>query len=241
MAPVTTRALVLKAFPYGESSRILRLLTPDYGMRSAIAKGATGPRSRFGAALEPFTEGEAVLHLREGRDLHTLSSFEVLRSRQALGRDLTAFAGASLLAELLLISATEELDPDLFDAISRHLDRLASAPPESVEGEVFAAVWWLVTSIGLRPQTAACVGCGRALSPDESCRMDVEGGGAACIDCRPRGRPVPPAARAELAEYCDGLAAATQHIGLHRALLRAYLRPHFEQERPLRSLALLPA
>jgi DNA repair protein RecO (recombination protein O) len=239
--PVTTRALVLKAFRYGESSRILRLLTPAYGVRSAIAKGAAGPRSRFGAALEPFTEGEAVLYLKEGRDLHTLTSFEAVRSRQALGRDLTAFAGASLLSELLLISATEETDPALFDAISEHLDRLAAASPDEVEGEMFAAVWSLVASIGLRPQTGTCVSCGRLLAPDESCRMDVESGGAACLECRPRGRLVPSEAREELAAYCDGRVPPSRHLKLQRALLRAYLEAHFGQERPLRSLALLPS
>lgn len=241
MPPITTRALVLKAFPYGESSRILRLLTPEHGVRSAIAKGAAGPRSRFGAALEPFTEGEAILYLREGRDLHTLSSFEVLRSRQALGRDLHAFAGASLLAELILLSATEEANPDLFAAISSHFDRLAVATAETVEAEVFAAVWSLVTALGLRPETTACVSCGRRLAADETCRFDLEGGGTACLECRPRGRPVDPVARAELAGFCEGRAAAVRHPPLHRALMRAYLEVHLGHDHPLRSLALLPS
>jgi DNA repair protein RecO (recombination protein O) len=241
MAPVTTRALVLKAFPYGESSRILRLLTPEHGVRSAIAKGASGPRSRFGAALEPFTEGEAILHLREGRDLHTLSSFEVLRSRQALGRDLHAFAGASLVAEIVLISATEEANPQIFEAIGEHLDRLAASPPDGVEPAVFSAVWSLLAALGLKPETALCVTCGRRLAPDESCRFDLEGGGTACMECRPRGRPVAPAARRELVEFCAGRAPATVHLPLHRALMRAYLQSHLGHEHPLRSLALLPA
>jgi DNA repair protein RecO (recombination protein O) len=241
MAPTTTRALVLKAFPYGESSRILRLLTPDHGVRSAIAKGAAGPRSRFGAALEPFTEAEAILYLREGRDLHTLSSFEVLRSRQALGRDLHAFAGASLLAEIILVSATEQADAGFFDGISEHLDRLGAAAGEQVEAEVFAAIWSLMAALGLRPETAACVTCGRRLEEEESCRFDLEGGGTACMECRPRGRPVPPGARRELVAFCEGRAPFVAHLPLQRALMRAYLEAHLGNEHPLRSLALLPA
>ena len=40
MAPYTTEAVVLHAFDYLESSRIVKLLTRDLGLRSALARGA---------------------------------------------------------------------------------------------------------------------------------------------------------------------------------------------------------
>ncbi len=40
MAVVSTPAIVLHAFRYGESSKIVRLVTPGHGVLSAIAKGA---------------------------------------------------------------------------------------------------------------------------------------------------------------------------------------------------------
>ena len=40
MSVTATDAIVLQCFPYGDTSRIVRLLTRDAGVHSAIAKGA---------------------------------------------------------------------------------------------------------------------------------------------------------------------------------------------------------
>ena len=108
MALVSTDAIILQAYAYGDTSRILRLLTRAHGLQSVIAKGAKGPRSRFGGVLEPFVEGIATFQLRDGRDLHTLSGFELLRARQALGGELLRIGGASLIALALLFERRRE-------------------------------------------------------------------------------------------------------------------------------------
>lgn len=238
MPLVRTRALILQAFPYGDTSKILRLYTLEHGLRSVIAKGAQRPKSRYGGLLEPFTEGEAMFYIREGRDLHTLSGFDLLRSRQSLGRDLAAFAGASLLSELALRFGTEDPHPDLYIAITRSLDRTAAASPERMAGSVLSGVWEAIALLGYRPELAACVVCGRALSESEAVRFDVQAGGTACTGCRPAGRAVDPTTRAEVNRMVDGLdgEAPPTDPGLHRALLRVFLSTHLAAEQPLRSL-----
>ena len=47
-------ALVLRRFPYGESSLLVHLLTPGHGRISAIAKGAYRPSSGFWGVLDLF-------------------------------------------------------------------------------------------------------------------------------------------------------------------------------------------
>ena len=240
MPLVTARALVLQSFPYSETSKILRLYTLEHGLHSVIAKGAQRPKSRFGGGLEPFGEGMAFFYLKSGRDLHTLSGWDLLRSRQGLGRDLTRFAGASLLAELVLRFATEEPHPELFEALARALDALLAAPDEEKERTVLTAAWQIVSLLGFAPQTEMCVGCGRPLEPEEPSRFDVEGGGAACRECRRTGRMVPAESRGELREMLEGHppGVVLSDAGLHRALLKAYLGAQLSQERPLRSLEL---
>ncbi len=241
MTLVRTQAVILQTFPYGETSRILRLLSPELGLRSVIARGAQRPRSRFGGVLEPFTEGEAHFHLREGRDLHTLSGFDLIRSRQSLGRNLTSFAAASLLAELVIRSGTEEPQEELFAVFLDGLERLAGVPATAASGEALATVWELVSHLGYLPELGACVGCGRALDPQESSRFDVDAGGAACMQCRPTGRVVDAATREELRSMCAGepAPAAVGDPALHRALLRVFVATHLAHGAPLRSLPLL--
>lgn len=240
MALVGFRALVLQTFPYGDTSRILRIYSPTHGLRSVIAKGAQRPKSRFGGVLEPFTEGDAQVYLKEGRDLHTLGGFDLVRSRQALGRDLTAFAGASLIAELVLRSGTEEPQPELFGAVVETLDRIAAAGAREGGDAVLSGVWAIVALLGFRPELEGCVHCAREFAAAEPARFDIEAGGAACLGCRPTGRIVEAGVRDELARMTSGRAASIdpERRSVHRALLRAFLSAHLAHERPLRSLDL---
>src|SRR4029079_19738037 len=64
MSLLVTDAIVLHAFDYLESSRIIRLLTRDAGVQSALARGARKSRGRYGTALARFAEGSAEVHVR---------------------------------------------------------------------------------------------------------------------------------------------------------------------------------
>ena len=64
MAPVATPAIILATLRYGETSKIVRLATRDLGVQSAIAKGASRPKSKFGAALQAHHAGTAPVLLQ---------------------------------------------------------------------------------------------------------------------------------------------------------------------------------
>jgi DNA repair protein RecO (recombination protein O) len=237
------RAVVLQSFAYSESSRIVRLITPDVGLASAIARGARRPRSRFSGVLEPFTEGDAHLLWKEGRDLQTLSEWELVRSRQQLGRSLVAFAGASLLAELVLRFGSTEPSAALFERLCTSLNAVAAEAerPEAVSPLVIGAAWLLVGLLGFAPQTEECVCCARALAADEPARFDAPAGGAVCVGCRPAGRILPPDARRTLGRLVGGVEHALgpdQELTIHLLLLQTFLQGQLGSERPLRSLDL---
>ena len=82
MSLVSTPAIVLRTYPYSETSKIVRLATRDYGVQSAIAKGVRRPRSPFGAALETLSEGVAQLYHKETRELQILAAFDVTELRR---------------------------------------------------------------------------------------------------------------------------------------------------------------
>src|SRR5439155_13920384 len=102
MAHVVTDAIVLHAFDYLESSRILKLVTREAGVRSVLARGARRSKKRFGAALDLYAQGTAELETKTGRDLDTLNAFDISRARPQLATQLSRFTGASMIAELTL-------------------------------------------------------------------------------------------------------------------------------------------
>src|SRR5471032_433426 len=127
MALLATDAIVLHAFDYLESSRIYRLVTRDGGVRSALAKGARRSSLKFGSAVDLFAQGNAQLYAKPGRDLDTMSAFDVVRARPMLAEDMGRFAGASAIAELTIRFGRDAPDGRLFDTVATALDALAVA------------------------------------------------------------------------------------------------------------------
>ncbi|HEX6630771.1 MAG TPA: DNA repair protein RecO, partial [Gemmatimonadaceae bacterium] len=148
---VETDAVVLHVQDYLESSRIVRLATHESGVISALARGARRPRSRFGPALDLFTGGVAQLAMRPGRDLQTLTGFDALRARHALGGHLARFTAASALAELALRFVGEVPNGGAFDALVAALDAVGGAAPDAVAEAALAGAWHLVAELGFAP------------------------------------------------------------------------------------------
>jgi DNA repair protein RecO (recombination protein O) len=243
MPLISTEAIVLQSYPYSETSKILRLLTHDFGVRSVIARGALRPRSQYGGVLEPFSIGTATIYLKEGRDLHTLSGFDLSRTGQALGRDLVRFGIASLVAELVLRTGSEEGDQALYDQVFGALGRIETASPEILEGVGLAEVWALIGRLGYAPIVDYCLGCERELEESEASTFDYPAGGTRCSACARAGggsgRELPPAAREALAQFVRGRAVHLDRTGAHWALLARFLAYHLSDGGTIRSVHFL--
>ena len=241
MPLVTAEATVLQAFPYSETSKILRLLTADHGVQSVIAKGARRAKSRFGGVLEPFTDGTATFYLKPNRDLHTLREFELNRPRQGLGRDLVRFGGASLLAEIVLRTSSEQEAPELFHRVRAALTDLESAPEAQVEARALAHAWGLIATLGFAPALHRCVHCAGPL-PDGDLFFDYGAGGLLCGTCgggAGGGRVMPERARTDLQALMLGDAVELDRTAAHWQLLARFLAYHLVDPGALRSLDFL--
>src|ERR1043166_1391545 len=183
MATQTTEAVVLHSFDYLESSRIIRLLTREVGLRSVLARGAKRSAKRFGAAVDLFVQGPAELEIKPGRDLDTLSSFDVVRTRAALGLDLARFSGAAALSELILRFAQDDTDPDLFDITTDALDRIAAGEGPLARDAAIAGVWRILAALGFEPSLDQCAECQRDVGDEETVLFNHASGGVICVNC----------------------------------------------------------
>src|SRR5262245_27991678 len=122
-----TQALVLRVSDFGESDRIVTLLTEQHGKVSALARGAKSSRRRFGAALGLFGCGEAVL--RERRDLWLLEELSSHHGFVRLGQELGRFGHASYACELCLHLCPQNApEPRIYRLLLGLLDELDRLP-----------------------------------------------------------------------------------------------------------------
>ena len=246
MPQVVSDAIVLHGFDYLESSRIVRLVTREAGMRSAIAKGARKSRRRFGSGLDLFAQGTANLHTKPGRELDLLTSFEDVRTRESLGSDLERFAGAEVIAEITLQLGRDGADAALFDAISTALDTLAASPGDRAREATLGGAWRIVSSLGFSPSVMECAECGTPFGETESALFTHSSGGALCKRCAhlsPGGRKLPASARHAIGgwmlERRTDLTDADARA--HQRLLREFLAYHIHDGRQLRAFDLWEA
>lgn len=246
MPLVTTRAVVLQTYRYSDTSKILRLMTREHGPRSTIAKGALRPKSRFGGVLEPFAEGMATLYVKENRDLHTLSGFELIRERQGLGTDLRRFAGASVLAELVLRLSPEHRDLRLYATLVEGLDSVLAAPEGDVTATGLRWIWEMVRVLGFAPDLGRCLECGRAIGGDEEARFDFPAGGLRCTSCPAAGRRLSVGELRVLRALVEGEpgrdvaeGGGERLPGRQPSLLVDFIRYHMAEGTRLRSLPFL--
>jgi DNA repair protein RecO (recombination protein O) len=245
MSLVHTPAVVLQAFRYSETSKVVRLATRELGVHSAIAKGALRPRSRFGAGLELLSEGVAQLYYREQRELHTLAAFDVIDLRRALAADLSRFAGANAQVELMLRMAPAAPLPPAYDALVTALDGLVAAGPGDVDAVAVGGLWRLLAALGFGPALETCVKGGEPVAANGApVAFSVADGGVLCARCAPA--RTAGVTRLGAADFQALLAMAESgrtlpaldalHAAAHRRLVARFVRYHLGDKRPLNAL-----
>jgi len=244
MPLLVSEAIVLHTFDYLESSRIVRLVTRDGGMRSAIAKGARKSRRRFGSGLDLFAQGSATLHTKPGRDLDTLSAFEDARNRSDLAADMERFIGAETIADITLRFGRDGADAELFDAVADSLDALLGASDDDAREATLAGAWHVIAALGFGPAMETCAECGRAIADDVPATFTHSAGGVLCPRCASLtagGRALPATARRAIASWLAGGRARLEsppERRAHQRLLREFLSHHLHDSRPLRAFDL---
>jgi DNA repair protein RecO (recombination protein O) len=145
---------------YGESDRVVTLLSRERGKLVAFARAARASRRRFGGGLEPVTRVSAELAERGGGDaMARLESVSVERAFHRVRGDLARIGCAAYAAELAReLTRDHEPHPALFDLLVAYLGRLDAAPARPLELRVFEL--GSLEAAGFQPRLDGCARCG---------------------------------------------------------------------------------
>lgn len=181
MPHAAVNALVLAAAPLNEQDKLVTLLTEEQGLLRAVAPGAAKMKNRFGALLEPFTDGEFHYYWREDRELVTLNKGEIRRSFFPV-----VSAAGNIFYFYFLGEATLRLmQPGHRDTrVYRLLLAVLAAREQGLAMDWLLLYYlaWLLRGEGVLFNTRRCSGCGARPLERAWLRRDFRG--LLCPACR---------------------------------------------------------
>ncbi|MDD3801995.1 MAG: DNA repair protein RecO [Desulfuromonas sp.] len=176
-----SEALVLRTTDYGESDRVVQLLTAVNGLCSGFAPGARNSRRRFGPALQPLSHVRIYWQRSRPGHLRQLKQADLLVSPRRLLPRLQAWALGVYGCELVLnLFAEEDPQPALFELMLAYGDALADGTPLAEARLLFELR--LLALAGLLPHLGHCAQCG-TLAGGPQRVFDSRRGGALCLAC----------------------------------------------------------
>lgn len=122
-----TKAIVLRRTNFGESDRILNLLTPE-GKINLIARGVRKEKSRLAGGIELFSVADVVIH--QGRaELGILTGARMLHFYGRILTDLPRLEFASLCLKQFSRAADQVDNPEHFSLLQQILTGLDAGLP----------------------------------------------------------------------------------------------------------------
>lgn len=172
------QGIILRTQDYGETHKIVTLLTKETGKIGAIARGAKKPKSRMAAITQPFVYGEFLI--QRGSNLATIQQGEIINSFRPIREDIVKTAYAAYIAELTdkLIDSKLQ-DPFVFPQFLQTISWIS----EGKDAEVLSIIYELkmFKKAGIAPVLDRCVRC---KSEEGPFYFSINEGGLLCGQCR---------------------------------------------------------
>ncbi|WP_099158537.1 DNA repair protein RecO [Virgibacillus ndiopensis] len=169
--------LIIKTQDYGETHKLVTILSKKIGKFTAIAKGAKKPKSRMAAVTQPFIHGEFLVYVNSG--LSTIQQGDMVNSFRTIREDIIKTAYAAYLVELtdkLLDSKVAE--PYLYEQLYQTLTWIAEN--ENSDIPVMMYELKLFVKGGFAPIVDRCVNCG---NKESLFLFSIVEGGLLCKRC----------------------------------------------------------
>ncbi|MGI9012773.1 MAG: DNA repair protein RecO [Phycisphaerales bacterium] len=237
MPSVSDEAICLRHWDFSETSQTVSLFTRELGMMRGLAKGARRERGNFSGGIDLLTRGNVALIIKPGRDLVTITEWNLIEAHWSLRQHLAPHRAALFMADLAQRMVHDhDPHPDLYDALAMSLAAMHN--PEDVFTRLLPFLWALLTETGYQPQVNTLADtAGHAIAPDvETLAFDPRAGGVV----EDTGQPGRWRVRRETVALLQQIAAGKCDAGQHdlaiseRAarLLCAYIREILGMEPP---------
>lgn len=169
--------IVVSETNYSESSKILNVLTKEYGRLGMISKGCRNMKSSLRGVSRKLIYGTFHIYYKEN-GLSTLISVDIKNSFPKTMMNLSAISYASYILELIDQVAKQTEEEDLFSLLTSSLEKIE----EGLDPLVITNIVELksLAHLGVMPNIESCTICG---SQKEIVTLSSDMGGYICSEC----------------------------------------------------------
>jgi len=178
---VRTEGIITKEVKYGDTSRIVTIITKDFGKISAIANNVRTGKARLLSGLSLFVYSEIVLYEGKGKNgLFRINEINVIEPFKNIRESIDKMAYASYFAEVTNKTVAEN-SPDN-ELLRLLLNTLYVLNTDGADFELLKTVFEIKTAqiCGYAPSFFPCGKCG---SDDNIIYLDPIGGCGCCERC----------------------------------------------------------
>lgn len=182
---IGVEGIVLKETPYGDSSKIINVLTKDYGIISIMCKGAMGIKSKFRSSTIKLSYGTFHIYYKKDK-LSTLVSVDIINPLKNIKNDILLISYVSYLCDLVYQVLKQTSDNSIYDDFINGILKIEEGLNPVVITNILEVK--LLDYLGVGLNLTSCIMCG---SKKEIVTLSSEKGGLICKKCYRNERILP--------------------------------------------------
>lgn len=174
---VKTKGIVLSETPYSETSKVLNVLTSDYGLIGVMSKGCRNVKNKLRGISNKMCYAEYSLNYKE-RGLSTLVEGSIINSFYNIFTDIKRASYSQYLMDLCYQVLKDNNTKDIFNLLEASLIKINMGfNPEFIVDIVEIK---LLKYLGVDFCVDNCVHCGEK---ENILTIDINNGGLICKSC----------------------------------------------------------
>ena len=177
MALIKVEGIVLKETNYSEASKILTVLTKDYGLVSVMAQGCRNLKSKLRGVSQKFSYGIFTIFYREN-GVSNLRAVDILDPFLTMLSDIEKISYATFLLELSEQVVKESNSLEVFELLIASLKKINEGYSPNIMTNILELK--LLDYLGIRPVIDGCSICG---STKDIVTVSANDGGYLCKNC----------------------------------------------------------
>ena len=175
------KGIVISETPYGETSKILNVLTEDFGLIGVISKGSRNVKNKLRGVSNKMNYCEYIINYKDN-GLSTMIEGNTIKSFKNIYANMKMAAYSFYIMDLVYQVIKENNDKEIFNILESSLIKIDDGlSPELISIIVELK---LLKYLGVMINLDSCVNCG---NKNDFLTIDIENGGLICKNCYQNG------------------------------------------------------